>query len=368
MAYTTIDDPTIYFDTKLYTGTGSNNITLTMDNVGWVWMKNRTNSGNHILMDIVRGGNNSNSQKPVLLSNTTGAEQGSDITATGGVAFGSTSTVIGSDNGGYNYNNSTSSNYVAWHWGTGTSFTNDASATSIGTIDSAGSSNQEAGFSIVSWTGNATADQSVAHNLGGVPEMIISKNRVNTSTNYNDWTVYHHSLATANDKKLRLNTTDAVSATNEWGDTDPTSTVFSVHTGGDGATNDGSDTIIAYCFRSIKGYSKFGTYEGNGNADGTYVHLGFQPAFLIVKPIDAADNWVMFDNKRLGFNSSTSPYNFYANTNGAETTDTGQLDFVSNGFKIRNGGGTVNKTSTYIFMAFASNPFVTSTGVPATAR
>ena len=181
MAYTTIDKPSDYFDTKLYTGTGSNNITLTMDNVGWVWMKNRTNSGNHILMDIVRGGNNSNSQKPVLLSNTSGAEQGSDITATGGVAFGSTSTVIGSDNGGYNYNNSASSNYVAWHWGTGTSFTNDASSTSVGTIDSAGSVSTAAGFSIISYTGTGSTG-TVAHGLGVKPSFLIYKNRATTDS------------------------------------------------------------------------------------------------------------------------------------------------------------------------------------------
>jgi len=360
MAYTTIDKPSDYFDTKLYTGTGSNNITLTMDNVGWVWMKNRTNSGNHILMDIVRGGNNSNSQKPVLVSNITGAEQGSDITATGGVAFGSTSTVIGSDNGGYNYNNSTSSNYVAWHWGTGTSFTNDASSTGIGSIDSTGSVSTDAGFSIISYTGTGSA-ATVAHGLGSTPKMIIVKNRSSSQ----HWQVYH--ISTGNTKSSQLSGGGgADTASTYWNNTSPTSTVFSIGTGT--PTNGNGNAIIAYCFSERKGFSKFGSYTGNGSASsGTFIYTGFKPAFVMIKRTDTTSSWEMYDAKREGFNPQV--HALYANGNNAEDNTDDLLDLLSNGFKLYHDGGGLNASgSSYIFMAFAENPFVSSTGVPATAR
>jgi len=364
--YTTIDDPTIYFDTKIYTGTQSNNITLTMDNVGWVWMKNRTNSGNNILMDVVRGGNNSNSQKPVLVSNTNGAEQGSDITATGGVAFGSTSTVIGSDNGGYNYNNSTSSSYVAWHWGTGTSFTNDASGTSIGTIDSAGSASDDSGFSIVSYTGTGSAG-TIKHGLSTAPSWIVAKMRNSAE----DWGVYHKSLGAS--KYINLNTNNAVeSSTSRWNGVEPTSSVFSVNN--HAAINGSSNTYIAYCFSEKQGYSKFGSYVGNGNADGTFVYTGFKPAFVITKPSTRADDWRLFDNKRSSSGANPNNKHLFAHNNNAESASSTNsvpdgIDFLSNGFKIRQATNGLNSSGdTYIYMAFAENPFTTSTGVPATAR
>ena len=357
MAYTTIDKPTDYFDTKLYTGTGSNNITLTMDNVGWVWMKNRTNTGNHILMDIVRGGNNSNSQKPVLLSNTTGAEQGSDITATGGLAFGSTSTVIGSDNGGYNYNNSTSSNYVAWHWGAGTSFTNDASSTGIGSIDSSGSLNNDAGFSIVSYTGTGS-NATVKHGLSSAPKMIIVKDRSAAK----NWTVYH--IGVGNDKDILLDVTNAENTSTAWNNTTPTSSVFSIGTLGN--VNTSSNNYIAYCFAEKKGYSKFGSYTGNGNADGTFVYTGFKPAWVMVKDSTSTGQWFMRDNKRDTYNTAVNTV--YANSSGAEESSQ-PWDMLSNGFKMRNTDVDLNSSSeSYIYMCFAENPFTTSTGIPTTAR
>ena len=366
MAYTTIDKPSDYFDTKVYTGTQSNNITLTMDNVGWVWMKNRTNSGNNILMDVVRGGNNSNSQKPVLVSNTSGAEQGSDITATGGVAFGSTSTVIGSDNGGYNYNNSTSSSYCAWHWRTGTAFSNDASSTSIGTIDSAGSVNTDAGFSITKFTADGN-NLTAAHGLGVAPTMMWTKN-LSISKN---WSVYHSSLGEG--KSIFLNVTDVADADNTyWNNTAPTSTTLSY---GTWSGNNNGNKIIAYCFAEKQGYSKFNSYVGNGAAsDGPFSYTGFKPAFVMTKPSTRADDWRIFDNKRSSSGANPNNKHLFAHNNNAESASSTNsvpdgIDFLSNGFKIRQATNGLNSSGdTYIYMAFAENPFVTSTGVPATAR
>jgi len=365
MAYTTIDKPSDYFDTKVYTGTQSNNITLTMDNVGWVWMKNRTNSGNNILMDVVRGGNNSNSQKPVLVSNTSGAEQGSDITATGGVAFGSTSTVIGSDNGGYNYNNSTSSSYVAWHWGTGTSFTNSAGANGA-SIASTGSVNTDSGFSIVSWTSPNSNVNTIAHGLGAVPKMIIMKKRGAAG----GWITYHQAMG--NTHGMFLSTANAQEDNAAFfNDTSPTSTVFTTGTDA-GLIN---NTMMAYCFAEKTGFNKFGSYVGNGAAsDGPFSYTGFKPAFVMTKPSTRADDWRIFDNKRSSSGANPNNKHLFAHNNNAESASSTNsvpdgIDFLSNGFKIRQATNGLNSSGdTYIYMAFAENPFVTSTGVPATAR
>ena len=361
MAYTTIDDPTAFFQAKTYTGTGSSNAVTYDGNSDmqpdWLLFKNRQTSLNWMMWDSVRG------ITKYFYSNLDEAE---GTTSTVLTAIGSNGFTVGNNNNV----NKANENIGHWGWKCEAAFSNDASSTGIGSIDSAGKVNTDAGFSIVSYTGNATANQTVAHGLGVVPNMIIAKNRDNTNTNYNDFIVYHHrSPGTANDKKIKLNTTDAASSTNEWGDTDPTSTVFSVHTGGDGATNDGSDKIIAYCFAEKKGYSKFGSYTGNDVADGPFIYTGFKPALVIIKRSSATEQWMVYDNKQLGFNESN---NFLGadNANGESTGagGNGAIDLVSNGIKIR---GTVNGTnadSTYIYMAFAENPFVTSTGVPTTAR
>ena len=194
--------------------------------------------------------------------------------------------------------------------------------------------------------------------------MIISKNRSNSSTNYNDWIVYHHTNATANDEKFLLNTTAAVESTNEWGDADPTSTVYSVHTSGDGATNDGTDTHLSYVWTGIQGFSKFGSYEGNGNADGTFVYTGFRPAFVMCKSVDSTSSWHMFDNKREGYNVDNDA--LVAEDTTAEAT-TDMIDLLSNCFKCRITTDP-NVAETYIYMAFAEAPFVNSNGVPCNAR
>ena len=355
MAYTDIDKPSDYFDTKLYTGTGSNNITLTMDNVGWVWMKNRTNTGNHILMDIVRGGNNSNSQKPVLVSNTGGAEQGSDITATGGLAFGSTSTVIGSDNGGYNYNNSTSSNYVAWHWGAGGSASNNTDGNTTTSV----SVNQDAGFSIMKYAGDGN-DSTIGHGLGAKPEYIIFK-EIDGAESWRVWSKYTPDTAS---KALALNLTDAAFSQSGWIGAISTSTIS---IGTDSSINTNGNNYIAYAFAPKQGFSKFGSYTGNGNANGTFIYTGFKPAWVMIKnTTTAGKHWVIHDNKRNTFNPTNKE--LVAQGSGEEVDDT-RFDFLSNGLKIRDSASYVNTSGDiYIYMCFAENPFVTSSGVPATAR
>ena len=359
MAYTVIDKPSDYFNTVLYTG---NNTSQSITGVGfqpdWVWLKERNGTEQHNLYDSVRG------VYKRLMADANSLEYSSDTQLT---AFGSDGFSVGSSDA----INDAGNTMVAWNWRAGTAFTNDASSTSIGTLDSAGSSNQEAGFSIVSYTSNGSSNQSVAHNLGGVPEMIISKNRDSTSASYNYWTVYHHSLATANDKKLKLNTTDAASTTNEWGDTDPTSTVYSLHTSGDGTTNHSTDKMISYCFRSIKGYSKFSSYIGNGQdtPNGVFTYLGFTPAFILIKATDS-NSWVIVDDKRPA-DPNPVDSSLAANSSDAETTGDSNttFDFLSNGFRTNGNSGNNNSSGQeYIFMAFASSPFTTSTGIPATAK
>jgi len=348
MAYTTIDDPTIYFETVTYTGNGGTQTITTGIDADWIWIKNRTSAEGSGMFDTVRG-----ATKMLCSQN----DDGESTTTNSLTAFGTDGFSVGANN----RVNQNSNNIVSWNWKAGTSFTNDASSTSVGTIDSSGSTNQTAGFSIVSWTGTGSAG-TVAHNLGNVPEWYIIKNRGDA----NNWAVYHQkSNASPEDYALYLDGNSA--ATDDSGlanDTAPTSTVFSLTDGNYG--NQSSHTYIGYFFSEVKGYSKFGSYTGNGNVNGTFVYTGFKPAWVIVKKTSATNNWVMMDNKRDPFNMMTKY--LLANDNTAEGTGL-NFDFLSNGFKLKSAsGGTNTSGATYIYMAFAENPLVTSTGVPATAR
>jgi len=347
MAYTAIDKPSDYFNTKLYTGNGG---TQSITGVGfapnWSWIKNRTSAEGSGVFDTVRG------VTKMLCSQNT---DGESTTANSLTAFGSDGFSIGANN----RVNQNSNNIVSWNWKGGTSFTNDASSTGIGTIDSAGSVNQDAGFSIVSYTGTAS-NATVGHGLGATPKMMIIKNR----SAGEGWAVYHQGIGNTN--YLLLNTTAASVATaGYFNNTTPTSTVFSVGT--EVKTNGDGNAMIAYCFAEKQGYSKFGSYTGNGNADGTFVYTGFAPAFFILKRTDATEQWLIKDNKRPGYNPNNT---LYANLNNAEDTGSSVYgDFVSNGVKLRGTYNGMNASGgSYIYMAFASNPFTTSSGVPATAR
>ena len=345
MAYTDIDKPSDYFNTVLYTGTENSNTISVGFEPDFTWIKRRNSARDHQLFNSITGANT------VLSSNLTSAEEG---TGAGGWTPNSDGFVVHQ----HVKTNSNGDTYVGWNWKAETSFTNDASSTSVGSIDSAGSVNTDAGFSIITYTGTGSA-ATIAHGLGAAPAMILFKNR-SRATN---WLVYHKDIAAT--KFLYLNVTDAEGTdSGHFNDTEPTSTVFSV--GGANGTNYSGENLIAYCFAEKQGYSKFGRYDGNNSDDGTFVYTGFSPAMIICKRTDGAGNdWRIIDNKRDFFNVSDA--RLKPNTSAAEDTNT-QLDFTSNGFKFRASAGDLNGTSTYIYMAFASNPLVTSSGVPATAR
>ena len=354
MAYTTIDDPSAHFQSAIWSGTGSalsvtfgGNSDMQPD---MVWVKNRTVSSDHRLSDSVRGTSSH------LVPNDAAAI---DTSSTALTAFNSDGFSVGTEQ---SYSQS-GKNHVGWAWKAGTSFTNDASGTGIGTIDSTGSVNTDAGFSIVSYSGNSTAGATIAHGLGATPKMMIVRKR-NSAEN---WLVYHAS--TGNTGATLLNGTNAFFQDNMWNSTSPTSSVFTVH-GDDGANGSGGN-YIAYCFSEKKGYSKFGSYTGNGNADGTFVYTGFKPAFFICKRYnDSGYDWLMYDNKRqVSFNVIDDFLK--PNLSDVETTGNANqsLDFLSNGVKHRGNGASSNGDGVvYIYMAFAENPFTTSTGIPTTAR
>jgi hypothetical protein len=349
MAYTTIDKPTDYFNTKLTTGTGNSQAVTGLGfQPDWIWGKRRDSSGHNSLFDSVRGITKG------LESNQTGAE----FTSTDYYSsFDSDGFTIASGGGGAG--NGSSQTAVQWNWLAG----GTASSNSNGSITSSVSANTTAGFSIVSWTGS-NANATIGHGLSSAPEFITIKNRNDASS----WLTYLTTIGAGN--FLRLNETNAsASGSTPFNNTASTSSVFSVGENDD--TNGSSDSMIAYCFSSVKGYSKIGSYTGNGNADGTFVYTGFKPAFFMIKRTTGSGyDWLMYDNKRqVSFNVIDDFLN--ANSNAAETTGNANqsLDFLSNGVKHRGNGASSNGSGVvYIYMAFAESPFTTSTGVPTTAR
>ena len=343
MAYTTIDKPTDYFNTVLYTGNGgSQNITGVGFSPDWVWLKGRNNANNHNLNDKVRGVNKQ------LYSDLTNAETTATTHLT---AFDSDGFTLGNDGAV----NGSSDTYVSWNWLAG----GTASSNSNGSITSSVSANTTAGFSIVSYTGNGTSGATIGHGLSSAPSMIIFKSR----SSVNSWLVYHKSIGAT--KFLRLEETDAEAvASSVVNDTAPTSSIITL--GDSSGVNANGVTFIAYCFSEVKSFSKFGSYVGNLNDLGPFCFTGFKPAFVMVKDITTAENWFMYDNRRPGYN-----YNHYltADTSGAEVTGDNWVDFTSNGFRLRKGQtGTNRSGDTYIYIAIAESPFVTSTGIPTTAR
>ena len=345
MAYTTIDKPSDYFNTILWSGNSSTNA---LTGVGfqpdWVWVKERSSISNHQTYDSVRG------VQKQLEPNTTGAE---GTISTGVTSFDTDGFTVGNNSD----LNSSGETYVGWNWLAGTSFTNDASGTGIGTIDSTGSVNNDSGFSIVSYTGNGSSAATVKHGLNTAPKIVIIKRRSGADS----WPLW---LVDTTQYRVVLNLTNASDSSYS---ISTSSTIITTPSTVDTHWNGSGDTYIAYCFNDVQGYSKFGSYTGNGNADGTFVYLGFKPAMVILKKSSAAgDNWQIRDNKRSTYNEVGLMLK--PNANAAEQASDGQ-DFLSNGFKIRNSAGENNASgATYIYMAFASSPFVTSTGVPATAR
>jgi len=348
MAYTTIDNPELFFQTVLYTGNATAR-SITLDGSedmqpDWVWCKNRSINANHHLFDSVRGATKD------ISSNLTNAEttDTAKVTSfnTDGFSLGTNGNVNGNTN-----------NQVAWCWKAGGSASNNTD----GGITSSVSVSQDAGFSIATWTGTGST-ATIGHGLNAVPKMIITKARSNAY----DWYIYHASIG--NTKAIYLNLTNAESgaSANFWNNTTPTSSVWTA--GGNVFNN--NYTFVTYAFAEKKGYSKFGSYTGNGNADGTFIYTGFKPALFIIKALASGENWRIFDNKR-----STSGFNpignsLRPNSSDAEVTGTDQeIDFLSNGVKLRTTSGEINPSgTTFVFMAFAESPFTNSNGVPNNGR
>jgi hypothetical protein len=347
MAYSSIVKPTDYFNTVLYTGNGTTNTAQT--GVGfqpdWTWIKSRNSASyNNFVFDAVRGATkyiktDANSAESTLAESLKSFD-------TDGFTVGTEADV-----------NNNSTTYASWNW----LGANGTASNSDGSITSTVSANTTAGFSIVSFTGTG-ANATIGHGLGVAPNVVITKNRDNAR----NWIYGGDNIAWT--KYMILNLTNAsASANNAWNDTAPTSSVVSL--GSSTVTNESSAEMIAYCFAEKKGYSKFGSYTGNGNADGTFVYTGMRPAFVMVKQTNTTRNWLMLDNKRNEFNNVDKFIK--ANTSDAEGTTT-LVDFTSNGFKCKTTDTGVNESGgSYIFMAFAENPFVANdsgTAVPVVAR
>jgi len=321
----------------LYNGnSGTQSITNTVNGVSFqpdfVWGKSRNITENHGLFDAVRGVNK------ILYSNLTNAE----ATDPGVSAFNSN---------GFTLNgvtiNATGYTYVAWQWNAGGSTVTNTS----GSISAQVRANTTAGFSVVTYTGNGSTG-TVGHGLGVAPKMLIVKKR-NSATSSN-WMVWHISIGTG--FVLNLNGTGASGST-YWNNTAPTSTVFSLDSNAN--YNSNTDTFVAYCFAAVAGYSAFGSYTGNGSTDGPFVYLNFYPRFVMLKRTDVANAWMMYDTAR----NTANVVNRYLFANAADAEGTGsgstdQIDFLSNGFKVRCSNNANNASGgTYIYACFAENPF-----------
>ena len=355
MAYTTIDKPSDYFDTKLHTGTGGSK-TLAYDfEVDFYWTKMRNDVYPHNLFDSSRGNN------ALLRANQTNSE----VSAANTVSFGNASGVtLGSDGSSYGVNQAnndsgSSATFVGFAWkaggGSRTTFTESGNNPGGGY-----QANTTAGFSIVDFVGTG-ANGTVQHGLGVAPRWYIVKNRDRSA----NWQVYHED--NGNTHYVKLNTTGAKLDNHEiFNDTSPTSSVFSV--GIDQSVNFNGEDHIAYVFAEIQGYSKFGSYTGIGNENGPFVYTGFKPAWLMIKRTEGSGYWVMLDNKRNTPNGTGKRLG--SNATDAEYGST-NVDILSNGFKVRasNSDSDTNLDGgSYIYMAFAEHPFVSSKGVPVTAR
>ena len=349
MAYTTIDDGSEYFQTALYTGnatqrniTNDGNSDLQPD---WVWIKCRSAVESHMLYDSSRGVTKD------LRTDGTNAE---NTNAQGLQAFNSDGFQIGTLQN-VNFDTKT---MVAWQWKANGGTT---SSNSDGSITSTVQANTTAGFSIVTYTGNGTSGATIGHGLNSAPEWTIIKRRSDTEA----WPVWHTAFGSAQ-SNVRLNGTDAVDTSSSamFNNTFPTSSLITLGNGNFVNTN--TETYVAYCFSEVKGYSKFGSYTGNGSSDGTFIYTGFKPAWFLAKRTNDSSHWTMLDTTRNPFNLAENY--FHANETNAENNNNQKADFLSNGIKLRSSSRHNDSGSTFIYMAFAEHPFVSSEGVPVTAR
>jgi hypothetical protein len=343
--------PQDHFNTVLYTGNGSTS-GYAISGVGFApeftWIKDRTGVGSHLLCDVVRG-SDSNGQI-MLSSNQTTAESSFD-TAYHGLYGGVNSldsdgfTVYDGSHSAANLTNGSGYAYVAWNWkanGSGVSNTD-------GSITSTVSANTDAGFSIVSYTGTYSAG-TVGHGLSQPLDMLIVKDRDAAKP----WPVWVTGFGATGRLFLEQTTAKTTNA-DIWGGYAPDTDSNRFYVAGNDYTNNAGEDFIAYCFHSVDGFSKFGSYTGNGSSDGPFVYTGFRPAFVIIKRTDSSEDWFMWDNKRLGYNGGQARLKPHSNT----TEYTANLiDIYSNGFKHKASDAGINISgSTYIYMAFAENPF-----------
>ena len=341
MAYTTIDDPSAHFQTALYTGNGS---TQSITNDGnsdlqpdLIWAKNRNDSYDNVLGDSTRGAG------LTLISNSSGAEVNEGTN--GLTSFDSDGFSLGGNSGGWNF--SSAKTYVAWQWKANAGST---SSNTDGTLTSTVQANTDAGFSIVTFTTDGTT-KTVGHGLGVKPDIVLVKSRNAAGS----WIFITDIVDGSMDYGV-LNSTAAFSAI---GYNPPTSSVFEYN-------DNNTYTQVAYCFAEKQGYSKFGKYTANGNANGNFVYTGFKPAVIIMKSTSLG-GWLIIDSTRTPINDNSTD-RLFPNTTDAEDNFEA-YDFLSNGFKLRTASGIANQSGeTYVYMAFAENPFVTSTGIPTTAR
>ena len=330
--YTTIDDPEKYFQVKLYTGNATDDTAITLDGdtdmqPDLIWTKERSQTGNHNIFDSVRGTSK-------RLRTETNAAEGTLDPVNQIKSFDSDGFTLGTNNG----SNENSITFVAYCW----------------------KESADSGFDIVSYTGNST-DRTISHSLSAVPKVIIIKNR--STTNW--WHTYHHELG--NNYEVYLNVTNAKGSTDAYQSTDPTSSVFSLDDSVDGTNGDGN-SLIAYLFAEKQGYSKFGSFEGNSSTDGPFIFTGFRPSMILYKNADYLENWHIQSWKQESLNPNNNQLT--PNENYAESSDSNtNIDFLSNGFKMRSSHRTSNYTgNTFVYMAFADAPFVNSNGVPCNAR
>jgi hypothetical protein len=345
-----IADGSAYFQATTYTGAGyptevnqSGNSTFQPD---FVWVKRRNGATTHDLFDAVRGVSSQ------LYSNLTNAEGAvSNAISFDADGFTAAADPITGDTG------SSSNTFVGWQW----LAANGTASNSDGSITSTVSANTTAGFSIISYTGNATSGATIGHGLGVAPAMVITKSRDNGTGR--NWAVYHAALGPTKYLELDNNNLANVGST-RWNDTAPSSTVITL--GSQQTTNDSGAAMIAYAFAEVEGFSKFGSYTGNGSTDGPFIFTGFRPAFVMFKKTSGTDSWEIFDNTRPGYNATD--LGLFPNATDSESTGR-NIDILSNGIKQRNANGTTNESGyTYIFMAFAEHPFGGDGVAPVPAR
>ena len=361
-----------HFDVLLYTGTGNDNLDVSglKFKPDLVWKKSRTENVRNTWTDSSRGTGKD------LFSDLNGQESAD----TNGIKAFNAPSSSGATDGGFRLGQSTNHNvdtktYVAWNWKAddNSADTNDASATSIGNLDSVSQANTTAGFSIVTYTGQDSAT-TVAHGLGAVPAMAIIKQRTDNST---DWIIGHKELNTngtgfANNKFLKFDRSNGTFTNSAVFGATPTTTAIQLTASAAGNLSAASKTFVMYCWAEVEGYSKFGKYTTNASADGPFVYTGFKPSFVMVRVTGGSSNtaywsWAVHDDTRVGFNPRHSP--LFANLyrpegyRGDDSTSSGGsslfIDFLSNGFKERSGGTEQNGVAgtEVIYMAFAESPF-----------